>query len=229
MNNYFKDKKNIAIGIIIILIIVAIIFVIFSFKKNKQNELTGFNLKTFKGQVISDVVKIPNTISINSNEGEIVLPGQYNVKLQPQSETEQVFISNAKLTLKFAYQLAVQDAIKWSPDQKLVFIKSNGALGLDGKASSWQLVFGSTQRERTYEIIISGDQVINTKEIDSAISGFDLPNNWYDSYEAIASLRNLPQFSSDTVSAISFYYSSANSSWAYGLANGEKTTSMWVK
>lgn len=227
--NYFKDKKNIAILGIIILIIAVIVLAIFLFKDNNQNKVVIPNLKNFKGRIIIDSLKTPNTTSINDNDGEVVPRGEYEVKLQPQSETEEVYISNAKLTLKEAYNSANTEAIKWSNDAKLVFIKSNGALGLDGRSSSWQLVYASDSKNRNYEIIIFEDKIASSKDIDSKVSGFETPVNWYDSYEAIASLRTLPQFSTSTVSAISFYYSNAEKSWAYGIANSDKTTSMWVK
>jgi hypothetical protein len=227
MKNYFKDKKNILIVAIILIIIIVIIFIVLAFKKNPSS-LSTFNSQTFKGQVINDNIKIPNTTEVTSNEGEVVPRGEYNIKLQPQSEVDTAVITKAKLTLKEAYNLSIAEAVKWSNDAKLVFIKSNGALGLDGKASSWQLVYGSAIKKAGFEIIMAENQIVSAKEIISESSGFDLPANWYDSYDAIATL-NLPQFSQDTISAISFYYSGANQSWAYGLANGEKTTSMWVQ
>jgi hypothetical protein len=227
--NYFKDKKNIAILTLIILIILVTIFVIISFKKNTKSEVNNLVPKNFKGQVIDDNIHIPNTTVISNTDGEVVPRGEYSVKLQPQSETEQAYVLKAKLTLKEAYGLADIAAIKWAGDSKLVFIKSNGALGLDGRSSSWQIVFSSDQNKRAYEVIISADQIVSAKEVDSLIDGFDLPANWYDSYEAIASLRIDPQFAGDTISAISFYYSGAEKSWAYGIASGDKTTAMWVK
>lgn len=229
MRNYFQDKKNILIAAILLIVVAVIILIIFSFKKDVVDNQPVESSKSFKGRIINDNIKIPDTTNVNNNEGEIVPRGEYSIKLQPQSETEQVFISKAKLTIKEAYVLAEKEADKWSGDQKLIFIKSNGALGLDGMASSWQLIYGSSQKEKGYEIIISADKIISTKEINSEVGGFDLPVGWYDSSMAIASLQNLPQFKDETISAISFYYSQPASSWAYGLANGQKTTSMWVK
>lgn len=226
--NYFKDKKNLVIISLIILILAVIILMSFLFRNN-QPVINLNGGKNFKGQVIDDVVKIPETTGINNNEGEIVPRGEYEIKIQPQTENEQVLITKAKLTLKEAYNQATPEVVKWSADQKLVFIKSNGALGLDGRSSSWQLVYNSQQLDKNYEVIIIEDQLVSLKELSSNISGFDLPTNWYDSYEAIASLRTLPQFAPETISALSFYYSSADNSWAYGIAVGEKTTSMWVK
>lgn len=226
--NYLKDKKNLVIIGLIILIIVFIIFVILLSKNNQTNNDLGAS-KNFKGQIINDVVKIPETISINSNEGEIVPRGDYEIKIKPQTESEQVLITKAKFTLKEAYNKALPEVTKWSADQKLVFIKSNGALGLDGRSSSWQLVYNSPSLRRDYEIVIIEDQIVSQKELTSNVSGAEPPTNWYDSYEAIASLVTLPQFSDGTISALSFYYSNTDNSWAYGLANGDKTTSMWVK
>jgi len=229
--DYFKDKKNLIIAGIVILIIAVIVLAIFLFRKSGPSNMSIFDLKTFKGQIIDDVIKIPDTTSITNTEGEFVPRGEYNIKIRPQSEREEVYISKAKLTLKMAYDFVTPEVVKWADDQKLVFIKSNGALGLDGRSSSWRLVYTSKQKNMAYEVIISSDKIVSAKEINSVISGFDLPNNWYDSYEAIASLRNLSQFTDDTVSAISFYYSISEKSWAYGLAtdNDKKTTSMWVK
>lgn len=229
MKNYFNDKKNIIIAVIVFLIMAVIIFAIFLFKGSDKHGDKVINSQTFRGQIIDDVVKLPNTVIVNSNEGEIVPRGEYNIKLQPQSESEQALITKAKFTLKESYSLAVLEAVKWSDDQKLVFIKSIGAIGLDGRSSSWQLVFASEKKNKNYEIIILEDKIVSLKELNSAISGYDLPINWYDSYEAIVSLRTLPQFSTSTISALSFYYSIPEASWAYGLANDEKTTSMWVK
>jgi len=232
MINDFKENKNyknlliIGIGLIILVVIVLIIF---SFTKNNPITKPIVNQRTFKGQIISDEIKIPNTIGISSNEGEIVPRGEYEVKLQPQSESEQVIISNAKLSIKGAYDPAQKIATVWSPDAKLIFIKSNGALGLDGLSSSWQLVFGSAQKQSGYEIIISADKIVSQKEIESKVYGYILPTNWYDSGDAISTISTLPQFEKETISALSFYYSEANKSWAYGLANGHKTTAMWVK
>jgi hypothetical protein len=214
-----KNKKIIIIlaAIFLLALLSGILIFFLNGPKNKVNQRSGQPAE-FKGLVINDNVKIPNTVSIADNEGEIVPRGEYNVKLQPQSEQEQVLITNAKLTLKEAYAAVASEVNFWAPDARLVFIKSNGAVGLDGRSSSWQLVFSSSEKGSAYEIITAADKIISQKEIASSARGHELPLNWYDSSEAIASLRYLPQFSADTISAISFYYSAANASWAYGLA-----------
>lgn len=226
---YLKNKNNILIVVGILIILIIIIFIFF-YSKNNKVEKTGINLENFKGQIINDVIKIPETVTVSDNAGQFVPRGEYEIKVQPQTEKEMVLIVKAKLTIKEAYQLAVsQLENNWSKDALLVFIKSNGALGLDGKSSSWQLIFSSVTKNKSYEVIITEDKIINTKELNDFITGYHLPTNWYDSYEAIASLSNLPQFKEETISALSFYYDNLEKSWAYGLANGEQTTSMWVK
>lgn len=231
MNNHLKNKRKLIIILAVILLLVFIVFIIKILKTNKSNNGQINDSQKFQGLIINDEIKIPDTSAITLNEGEVVPRGEYNVKIQPQSEAEQVIVAKAKLSLKEAYYLSKDKAINWASDQKLIFIKSNGALNLEGLSSSWQLVYGSKQKNKGYEIIIETDKIISEKEIESSARGFDLPVNWYDSGEAIASLSNLPQFNADTISAISFYYSQAANSWAYGLAtdNGKKTTSMWVK
>jgi len=231
MTDFLKNKKSI-FGFLAILFLLIIGLLIFSFnKKSNINNNSSISQSSFQGVVINDVIKIPTTSQISPNEGEIVLRGEYDIKLRPQSEKDQVYITKAKLTLRGAYDLSSSVAQDWSSDAKLIFIRSNGALGLDGKSSSWQLAYGSVRKEKALEIVIEADKIISQKEIVTQSFGYDLPNNWYDSNEAIASLLNLSQFSFETFSAISFYYSQAADSWAYGLAigQGEKTTSMWVK
>src|SRR3989338_6961807 len=71
---------------------------------------------------------------------------------------------------------------RWSSDAKLVFIKSLGAITLEGKSSQWQLAFSSkTKVKKGYEIIIQADQIVSKKEIDSTAVGADLSKNWKDS------------------------------------------------
>jgi hypothetical protein len=224
-----KNKRLLLIIFVIVLLIIALIIFLTS-KKDILNFSDYFS-PTFKGQIIEDTIVLPDTVAVAANEGEFIPRGAYNVKLRPQSERDQVLIPQALLTLKQSYDLAAPVIEQWSSDSKLIFIRSLGALGLDGKSSAWQIVYGSEEKQKGLEIIIQADKIVSQKEIDSKVSGFDLPSNWYDSYEAIASLQNLVQFYNDTISSISFYYSSAGDSWAYGLATGqaEKTTSMWVK
>lgn len=185
----------------------------------------------FKGQIIEDSLVIPDTRKITASDGELIPRGAYNVKLRPQAEEEEVFIPKALLTLKQSYELTRPEAEQWASDVNLILVRSIGALNLDGQASAWQVVYGSKRKARGYEIIVQGDQVVSRKEVETKITGYDLPNNWYDSNEAIISLQNLAQFGHETVSSISFYYSLAARLWAYGLATGsaQETTSMWVK
>lgn len=187
--------------------------------------------KISQGQVINDTPIIPTSTQVTASEGEIVPRGQYDIKLQPRSEQEKVSVPQALLTLKQAYGLALPEAAKWSSDASLIFVRSLGALALDGKSSAWQAIYGSHQKGKGYEVIIQSDQITSQKEIKSALAGWPLPGNWYDSNEALSVLQNLASSGEETVSAISFYYSAPAKLWAYGLATGpgEKTTTIWVK
>lgn len=231
MSKVIKNKRLTLVLVIIIVFILIAALVFFLVSRKNILDFSDYFSSTFKGQIIEDSPVLPDTSVIAVNEGEFIPRGEYNIKLRPQSERDQVLIPKALLTLKESYGLAAPNIEQWAPDSKLIFIRSLGALGLDGKSSAWQIVCGSAAKKQGLEIIIQADKIISQKEIIVETSGFDLPQNWYDSNEAIASLQNLVQFYNDTISSISFYYSSAGASWAYGLATGQagKTTSMWVK
>lgn len=183
------------------------------------------------GEVVDEHFFIPDTRMIEFNEGSIISPGVYNTKLVPATSEERIIVTTAKLSLKQSYNLALPSVTKWSSDAKLVFIKSLGVLTLEGRTGEWQVIFSSVIKQRDYELIIQEDKIVAQKEIMSKVVGYDLPLNWYDSNDAILSLQSLPQFSSDSISSISFYHNPDQSYWAYGLAiaEGQKTTSMWVK
>ncbi len=232
MKKNLKYKKIIIGAIIAAVFLAAIIFIIILF--TSHNNITTNNNQVreaaFLGIVINDDVKIPDTKNIAPNAGEIVARGDYAVKLQPTSEEEEVLVTKAKLTLKEAYSTAEASARAWSSDARLAFINSNGALGLDGRSSSWQIVFNSQRIASGYEIIITEDKIVSSKQVTSESEGNEPPVNWYDSNEAIASLSTMPQFSDEYLSALTFYYSVSAESWAYALAlTDNKTVSMWVK
>ena len=72
-------------------------------------------------------------------------------------------VSKAVLTVKGSYNLEARSG-KWSSDAKLVFVKSLGAITLEGKSSQWQIVFMSkTKTGKGYEIIVQEDQVVSQK------------------------------------------------------------------
>jgi len=208
--------------------LVAVIYVISpeSFKGLKKGG-GGVNLTPEKPKVVEEKLVIPETKKITGGEGRSAEQGPVEVPLVPKTEAEKVVVSKAILTVKGSYALAASEAKNWANDAKLVFIKSLGAVTLEGKSSQWQLVFSSkTKAGKGYEIIIQGDQSVSKKEIESAGVGADLPGAWKDSGEIVASLQELPQFSSATVSTINLYYNTDGKLWRYVLSTSRGNTSM---
>jgi hypothetical protein len=180
-----------------------------------------------KPKVIEEKLVIPETEKITGGEGRVVNQGPVEVPLVPKTESEKVAVSKAVLTVKGSYDLAVFEAKKWMDDASLVFVKSLGAVTLEGKSSQWQLVFSSeTKADKGYEVIIQEGQIVSKKEIDSQASGADLPGIWKDSGEIIVSLQELPQFSSATISSINLYYNTDGKLWRYVLSTSRGNTSV---
>lgn len=229
LKNLFKDNRNRYIAVIIVGVIMIALIIYFFNPFNVLPALKKIIQSSPDIKVIDDQPIIPQTEQVGFIDGRIIQKGDYDTFLFPNSEREAVVIVKAKLTVKGSYDLAVVKAREWSPDIKLIFIKSLGAIDLEGKSSGWQIVFGSKAKKSGYEIIVQADQVISQKEIKSDLFGYDLPENWYDSNEAIKSIQSLPQFSSATISAINFFYSNDAKQWRYGLATSIGNSSIPVK
>lgn len=177
---------------------------------------------TSKPRVIKENLTIPDTTSFTGSEGRVVEQGNVAVALVPKSEDEKVIVSGAALTVKGVYDRALPEALKWAPDARLAFIKSLGAITLEGQSSQWQVGFSSeTKKDKGYEIIVRGDQIISQKEIDSALAGGAVPDNFADrdSAWAIAQLALIPQFQTASVSAIVFSYNADAEWWDYIIPN----------
>lgn len=219
------NKKFIYI-IAVIVIIIVIVIVLYFTGLIPSGVLKKLEFK--KGpQVIEENLIIPDTQKITGGEGRTTESGNYNVSLVPKTEAEKIIVSKAVLTLKGSYDLAKSEAEKWSTDAKLAFIKSLGAITLEGKSSQWQLAFSSkTKPKKGYEIIIQADQIVSLREIESVAIGADLPKAWIDSWEAIKLLQDLPQFSEATISSISLYYNIDGKIWRYALSTSRGTTSV---
>ena len=161
--------------------------------------------------MVEEKLVIPDTQKITGGEGRFVSEGLVAVPLVPKTESEKIMVSKAVLTIKGSYDLSLSEAQKWSSDAKLVFIKSLGAVTLEGKSSQWQLVFSSkTKLKKGYEIIIQADQIVSQKEIDSTAVGADIPKTWKDLGEVIKELQSHPLYQDATVSAVSFYLNPDN-------------------
>lgn len=179
-----------------------------------------------KPRVIEETLTIPETKEILSIGGRVVEEGKVAVPLIPKSEGEKVIVQKAVLTVKGGYNLAAPEAQKWTADAKLVFIKSLGAITLEGKSSQWQIAFTSATKKKGYEVILQGNQIASQKEIESSATGTNIPDNLIDSGAAIQALQEMPQFSDATVSSINLYYNADGKLWRYAFATSRGTTSL---
>ncbi len=223
-----ENKKTIVIAGIVIAVALAGVAYYF-FGSSGERTRSSREQSASRAKVIQENLVIPDTKNITGGEGRTVTEGSVEVQLVPKSEDEKVIVSKAVLTVKGSYDLAAPEAVKWSADAKLVFVKSLGAVTLEGKSSQWQIAFSAKSKQKGYEIIIQADQIVSQKEIDSTAVGADLPKTWSDSDGAIKSLQDLPQFSDATISSINLYYNADGKIWRYALSTSRGTTTMSVQ
>lgn len=226
--------KKIIIAIIFLVVASLIVYFVFPEFSSKISQVV--DLIPDEPRVIeNEQLVIPQTEKITQTDSVIVQKGTVEIPFAPKTEAEKVVVPKAILTVKGSYNLAKTEAEKWASDAVPVFIKSIGAITLEGKSSQWQLAFSSASAKATadkskttqkgYEIIIQGDQIVSQKEIDSTIISGKMPIKWKDSGEVIASLAQHPYFGDATVSSIKFYYNLDNKNWRYAFATSKGTTS----
>jgi len=179
-----------------------------------------------KPKVIEETLTLPDTTHIVSGAGRTIEEGKVDVPLVPKNEGERIIVSKAVLTVKNGYDLAAAEAQKWADDAKLVFVKSLGAVTLEGKSSQWQIAFASMAKKKGYEVVIQGDQIASHKEVASDAVGAAVPENLIDSSAAIQAIQEMPQFSDATVSSINLYYNADGKVWRYAFATSIGTTSL---
>lgn len=215
-------KKIMWITVAIILLILA------SFGGYKWLQRTGSLPALVKSVIVVDEkLVIPETTTVVPNAGRTVEPGIVEAPLN--SDRGEVVSARAILTLKGGYNAALAEATAWAPDAALVFEKSLGVLTAEGKSGEWQVTFGSKAKKASYEVLVYADTIASKKEIPSNVYGFALPQNWYDSGDALLSLYSSPRYKEATVSSINFYYDTDEKKWSYALATSNGTNSMWVK
>lgn len=212
---------------LIIVILIALGGTAFYFFSSGGNAPTGTGTSE-QAKVITENLALPDTTSVNPAAGSIVVEGTVAVPLVPESEGEKIIVPNAVLTVKGTVTLALPEAKKWAKDAKLVFVKSLGAVTLEGKSSQWQIMFDSQSMHKAYEIIVRASDIISRKEIDSSAQGGDVPTEWKDSDYPIRTLQTLPQFADATVSAISFAWNADGKLWRYNLSTSRGPTSTGI-
>lgn len=225
-----EGQKKLIWGMIIFIVVLLILAVLAAtgFLKIPSKKIKE-QKEQKKERVIQENLTIPDTKSVSGNEGRLVASSSVDTPLVPKSDEERVVVLNAVLTVKGVYDLTVGEAEKSADDIKLSFIKSFGAVMLDGKSSQWQAVFSSESKNKTYEFIVHENKIVSSREFTPEVISADLPSNWYDSDGAIKSIQTLPQFADATISSISFYYNIDSKSWEYALATSRGTTSMPVR
>jgi len=220
------------VKIILIIIIIAALGSVFYWLGSDKKIMVAPADEARKARVIQEKLTIPDTTSFTGAEGRVVDQGSVAVALVPKSDAEKVIVPGAELSVKGSYDFAQPEASKWSSDVKLVFIKSLGAITLDGKSSQWQIAFSSkTKKNRGYEIIVQKNQIVSQKEIESAAIGEEVPANFAnrDSSWAIARLADIPQFQTASITAIVFSYNQDANGWDYIIPNSFGKTAIRVR
>jgi hypothetical protein len=182
-----------------------------------------------KPQMVEERLVAPDTQEISGFEGRFVNDGAIKVPLVPKSEAEKVIVPQAVFTLKGAYEFALPKAMAWQAGAKLSFIKSLGAVTLDGKSSQWQVVFVSKKAGAAYEIIVQEDKIASMREFESGAAGADLPDHWMDSSGAIKIIQEMPQYSNASMSAVNFFYNFDAKEWRYGISTSAGVTSVRLR
>lgn len=226
------QNKKVIIGLIIALIVVVGAVIYFFFPKLTAKFSKVVDLDLGRPQVVKEELVIPQTEKITGAETRVVEKGNVEVALVPKSKSEEVVVAKAVLTAKGSYNLAKAEAAKWSAEAIPVFIKSLGAVTLDGKSSQWQLAFSSAAKKgKGYEIVIQGDQIVSKKEVESAAKGVAFPENMPDSGEFVKKLQERPAFSDATLS--SFLLASTPEStdikWWFSVSTSKGTVTFEVK
>ena len=222
------SQKNIVIILAVIIILVLGVLGLYLFNPKMftflQSEST--KIERDKPKVIDDQLVVPDTKEVSMTQGRVSENGKVETALVPKNEGEKVVVTKAVFTVKGGQELALKDAQAWASDAKLVFVKSMGAITLDGKSSQWQIAFSSVAKKRGYEVIIYGDQAVSKKEVELVGQGAELPDVWNDSDIAVKTLQEMPQFSSASISSINFFYNADAKKWRYSIATSFGTTSV---
>lgn len=222
------NNKKITIILIAVIAVAVLAIVLYLFKPGILNIITKpIGIDAERPMVVKEDLVIPNTTEVTTTDARAVHDGTVAVPLVPKSDGEKVIVEKAVLTVKGTYELAAKEAEKWANDAKPAFVKSLGAVTLEGTSSQWQILFSSaTKKGKGYEVIVQADQVVSQKEIDSGTTGASLPAVWMDSKEAIQTLQEMPQYASASISTINFFYNADAKEWRYGFSTSLGVTSV---
>lgn len=218
-------SKNKIIIVSVIIIASALGVYLWQTSPSFRRTVTFFESPT----VITENIVIPDTTTTRTSDARVASPDKYAVPLVPRTSGEEVVVPNAVLTLRGSYDLAIVDGEKWATDAKLVYIKSLGAVTLEGKSSTWQVVMGSRTKKMGYEVIIQGSSVLSQKEVDSKDFGGVIPETWKDLAVVIKELQSHPLYQNATISEVNFYYNIDNKKWYYAIATSKGMSSIGLE
>lgn len=132
-------------------------------------------------------------------------------------------------TLKEGYFIAEVEALLWSKDAKLVYVKSLGTVTMGGISSGWEVVLGSKEKKKGYAVAVVNGAVASRGEVALGSFGYDLPKNWFDAGEALKAISTLQQFKDVTISGMNFYYNEDGKRWGYAVSHSKGTESIPVR
>jgi hypothetical protein len=225
-----EEKNESGKLVVLALLLVVLVLSVGGYLFMRRKNIIGGQVSEIKTKrVIVEQMYVPNTQSVNMVDARLSTQKRNEVPINPELSNVEVVVGQAKLTIKEGYSLAETYALKWSADAKLAFIKSLGTVTPEGKSTEWQVMFYSSVKKKSYEVIVWEDKVVSEKELNSELVGQELPKNWFDSSDAIISLRSSPQFATGTVSSINFFYNSDSKDWIYGLQTSLGGTAMHVQ
>lgn len=214
--------KNKIIIVSVIIIASALAVYLWQTSASFRRTVTFFESPT----VITENIVIPDTTTTRTSDARVASPDKYAVPLVPMTKGDEIVVPNAVLTLRGSYDLAIAEGDKWATDAKLVYIKSLGAVTLEGKSSTWQVVMGSRTKKMGYEVIIQGSSVLSQKEVDSKDFGGAIPETWKDLAVVIKELQSHPLYQNATISEVNFYYNIDNKKWYYAIATSKGMSSI---
>ncbi|NTW22241.1 hypothetical protein HGA34_01695 [Candidatus Falkowbacteria bacterium] len=216
-----KKNKVIILSVIgsILLLTVILVFVQSRTFKRLAPLLIG-------GRVIEEELTIPELKSATDVDGRLMSSSRFLTPLVPKSARDRVIVPLADLTLKQGLAVARLNAGYWSDDAKLMYAKSSGAVTLEGKSSQWLYVFGSEKKRAALGVVVRGKEVVANLELAADNYGHDLPGDWLDVSEAIASLANTPGLSDRSIGGLALYHNEDSKKWSFGIAldKGQSTS-----
>jgi len=217
-------KKNTFIIIVLVVLVIGGSIAFWGSRTGRKVAIQG------SPRVIEETLVIPDTQEVHGTDARMLEQGAVAVPLVPKSEEEKVIVPRAELTLKGGYAAAAQTAEAWDTDALLVFVKSLGAITLDGKSSSWQVMFFSPNKNEVgYEVVLQGKEIVSKKEILSEAQGAALPQNWKDLGEVISELQQHPLYQDASVTAASFHLNPDNKQWYYNILTSKGSSAIAVE